>query len=391
LPYLVPGDVTPAFVDVVARLVPDWRGSGAARFVVLALVFIASGAVIGLHQPIWDDDLARLNPISAADQALDQRLRTELAAPDARLIAVVSGATEDEALRRAEALARELDKLVAAGLIAGFDSPATYLPSRATQEARRKALPDEATLRANLGKAVAASPFKADLFEPFIADVAAARDAPPVSRESLRGTAFGLKVDALLVQAQGAWHALLPLRGVVDPPAAAERLTGIEGVETLDIKAESTLLMRTYREQALALFGIGSALIALLLAIHLRSVARVARVLAPIVAAVAATVACLLATGVKLTLFHLVALLLVVGVGSNYALFFDRVPRDETERRRTAFSLALCAVTAGLAFGLLAISDTPVLIMIGSTVGVGVAVSLACAALVARRAAQPSG
>jgi predicted exporter len=388
LPRLVPGDVTPAFVEAVARLVPAWRKSDAARFVVLALVLVASGVTIALRQPMWDDDLARLNPISTADQALDQRLRSELAAPDARLLAVVSAPTEEDVLQRAEALHRELDKLVAAGLAAGYDSPATYLPSRATQAARRKALPDEATLRANLAKAVAASPFKPDLFKPFLADVAAARVAPPLTRESLRGTAFGLKVDALLVERPDAWHALLPLRGVIDPAAAAERITGLglEGVETLDIKTESTRLMRTYREQALGLFAIGSVLIAILLAAHLRSAARVVRVLAPIIAAVAATAACLLAAGVKLTLFHLVALLLVVGVGSNYALFFDRVPRDESERRRTVFSLALCALTAGLAFGLLALSDTPVLIMIGSTVAVGVAVSLACAALVARRA-----
>jgi predicted exporter len=386
LPGLPVRAAAPAGVDFVARLAPRWRWPLAWRLAALGILTALCAAVIWYERPIWDDDLARLNPVGAAEQALDKRLRDALGAPDARWLVVVPAATEDAALEAAEAVARPLAALVEAKAIAGYDSPAVYLPSARTQAARRAALPDDATLRADLAAAVAASPFKPDLFEPFARDVAAARAAPPLERPRLAGTAFGLKTDALLVRRDGRWYALLPVRGVVDPAALAARIAadGPPGAAVLDIRAESTRLLASYRERALVLWGVGLGIIVALLAIHLRSALRVAQVLAPIAGAVAATAAILLAVGTKLTLFHLVALLLVAGVGSNYALFFEREPPNEAERRRTVFAVVFCAATTTLAFGLLAWSQVPVLKMIGATAAIGAVASLVLATLIAR-------
>jgi predicted exporter len=202
----------PAGAALVARLVPRWRSPLKARLATLGLLTAACAAVIWSERPIWDDDLARLNPVGAREQALDKRLREALGAPDARWLVVVSGATEDATLEAAEALARPLAGLVADKVIAGFDSPAAYLPSGRTQAARGAALPDDAALRERLAGAVASSPFKPDLFEPFLRDVAAARTAPPLERARFAGTAFGLKTDALLVRRDDRWHALLLAR-----------------------------------------------------------------------------------------------------------------------------------------------------------------------------------
>ncbi|MGH8682926.1 MAG: MMPL family transporter, partial [Burkholderiales bacterium] len=149
-------------------------------------------------------------------------------------------------------------------------------------------------------------------------------------------------------------------------------------------RVAAAALLGAYRERALALWGLGLSVIAVALFVHLRSAARVVHVIAPIAAAVAATLAVLLVAGVKLTLFHVVAALLVVGVGSNYALFFEREPPDEAERRATAAAVAVCAATTILVFGLLAGSQVPVLRMMGTTVAIGVALSLAFAAFIAR-------
>src|SRR5262249_21760499 len=87
----------------------------------------------------------------------------------------------------------------------------------------------------------------------------------------------------------------------------------------------------------------------------------------------------------SLTLFHLVALLLVAGVGSNYAIFFCRLPPDPADRRTTLASIMLAATTTFIAFVLLSTSTTPDLHMIGTTVGIGtlaaLAASAACAAV----------
>jgi predicted exporter len=384
LPHLARGVTRAAGVDLVLRLVPRWRSPLGWRLGLLGLVCALAALVIGYRQPIWDDDPARLNPVGAAEQALYQRLGAALGAPDARWLLVVPGPTEDAALEAAEALAGPLAALAEAKIIAGFDSPASYLPSVRTQLARRAALPDEAALRAALGAAVAESRFKPDLFEPFVRDVGAARVAPPLDRARLAGTAFGLKVESLLVRRDDRWYALLPLRGVADPGALASGLGAPRGAVLLDIRAESTAMLASYRERALGFWGLGLTAIVVLLALHLRSVLRVTQVLAPIAAAVAVAAACLLAAGTKLTLFHIVALLLVAGVGSNYALFFEREPADEGERRRTLFAVAFCALTTVLAFGLLAWSQVPVLQMIGTTAAIGAAASVAFSTLIAR-------
>jgi predicted exporter len=70
-------------------------------------------------------------------------------------------------------------------------------------------------------------------------------------------------------------------------------------------------------------------------------------------------------------------LLLVVAVGSNYALFFDKGSNP-----RTMASLALANATAVATFGILSLSQIPVLNAIGSTVALGAFVTLVFAALV---------
>ena len=80
----------------------------------------------------------------------------------------------------------------------------------------------------------------------------------------------------------------------------------------------------------------------------------------------------LLAVAQPLSMFHLVALLLVVGVGLDYGLFFNRITGDGSEFEQTVRALAVCAISTTLVFGLLSLSQTPVLHAIGSTVTVGV-------------------
>jgi predicted exporter len=389
-PFMGHGALPPLALAIADRVPRAAAVGDAFRWLVLGGAVAAGVAVAAFNTPIWDDALERLNPVSLAAQRADQRIRDELGAPDVRLMAVVAGDSRDATLEGAEALAPTLDALSAAGAIAGYETPARWLPSARTQAARRAALPDAPTLAARLERAVADSPFRADTFAPFLRDAARAKEAAPLAPAALRGTALGLQTDAMLLERAGRWYALLPLNGVRDEAALAARLqaSGI-AVELLDLKRESNVLMTTYRRQALALCGAGAAAIVALLAWHLRSPTRVLRAAAPVAAAVIGTAAIVLADGAKLTIFHLVALLLVAGIASNYALFFERAPEDDRERRATAFSTLFCAATTGLAFGLLALSRTPVLGIIGGTVAVGAVLGLAFAALVGREAPRP--
>jgi predicted exporter len=102
-------------------------------------------------------------------------------------------------------------------------------------------------------------------------------------------------------------------------------------------------------------------------------------------AAVLVTAAILLATGTRLNIFHLVALLLVVGVGSNYTLFFERGNPGAADPQRTATSVLFCNLSTVAGFGVLGFANTPVLSAIGTTVGIGAFLSLLFALILSAR------
>src|SRR5205807_6885202 len=111
------------------------------------------------------------------------------------------------------------------GLLAGFDAAGQWLPSRATQLARRSELPETKTLNVNLEAALPGTSFRAETFAPFLADVASARQEAPLDRTMLDGTSLALRLDSLLMPGKAGWLALLPLRGVTDPPRLAAAIT----------------------------------------------------------------------------------------------------------------------------------------------------------------------
>ena len=96
--------------------------------------------------------------------------------------------------------------------------------------------------------------------------------------------------------------------------------------------------------------------------------------------------AALLLNGTTLTILHLVGLLLVVAIGTNYALFFDRGSQDadQNDRQQTQVSLMVANLTTVGSFGLLGLSDVPVLAAIGSTVAPGTFLALVFAAILTR-------
>jgi predicted exporter len=364
--------VAPTAIDALAL-----RARRLAWFVPAALA--ASIAVLGLrYADLWERDLENLNPIAEAAKRRDQELRDSLGAPDVRHLVTVAGANREEALRRLEAIEPVLRALVDQGVVRGFDSPARYLPSVATQRARQAALPEPRELAHRLAAAAAGLPFRDDLFAPFLADAARARTAPPLTAADLDGTAWGLAARALLVETGGRTFGLAPLSGVADPLALAEAIAalGDPAVSSFDLKAESDLMISAYRDQSLALSGLGLAAIVLVLAVGLRSVRDVARVILPVLAAVAATAAALALGGIRLSLLHIVSLLLVLGIGTNYSLFFSRFLPGDARRRRNAYAVLVAAATTLIAFGALASSATPILRAIGATVTLGAALSL---------------
>jgi predicted exporter len=373
------------FAERVDRLVRPARRLAPA---VLMLLVAAVALLVLQTRELWSTDLASLSPIPESARLLDQQLRRDLGAPDIRHLVVVQAKSDEEALQAAEYVGVALDEAVRQGLLEGFDSPALQLPSRRTQLARRAALPEPQVLSANLEQAEKGLPFRPGVFKPFVEDIVATRRLAPLERQGLAGSRLALKVDTLLVHGERGWSAMLPLRGVHDAGAIARRVAAVSGVQSvlLDLKRESDTLYRAYLHEALEHALAGAAAILVLLAASLRSARRVFDVVAPLAAAVILDAALFAVLGEQLSIFHLVGLLLVVAVGSNYSLFFDRLASYPDQRARTLASVLFAALCTVIGFGVLAFSRVPVLHAIGSTVAIGALLALLFSATFSRHA-----
>lgn len=390
LPHLLPAnfrihDVTPIGV-VLARLV---QRASQLRWAAAVLLLAACAVLVQHRASLWNDTIASLSPVSQADLALDASLRADMGAPDVRYLVVASGVSQEAVLRSAEQVAALLQKQVDQGELAGFESPSRYLPSVASQRARQASLPSTAELETRLAQAVQGLPVSAQRLAPFLADVAAARSQPLLQASDLEKSSMAMAVDALLIRQDRHWSALLPLTAPAGVGINADRMraalsaSGLPDVLFVDMKLESDHLYAGYLNEIIVLSLGGLAAIVGLLLWVFRSFARVLRIIAPLVAAVLTVTAGLAVLGQQLIILHLVGLLLVVAVGSNYALFFDRV--DAPVAPRTLASMLFANLTTVAGFGLLSFANVSVLQALGVTVAPGVILALLYAAIFARR------
>lgn len=363
------------------------------RWPALLLAVIGLAWMVQQRENLWQPDISVLSTARADDLALDGRLRDDMGGPDSRYLLVVKGPEQEAVLQQVEAIVPRLDALVEQGLIGGYDSPARFLPSERTQRARQAALPDADRLRERLIEAQVGSPLPAARLEPFIRAVDQARNQPLLRAEDLEGSGLDLLVGALLMQSPDGWRAMLPLH---PPPGARD--AGLDGARVaqalsgsdalfIDLKGELDSLYDSYLGEAVWLSLAGVACVLLVLALTLRSLTRLLAVLLPLALAVVLLIAGLHLAGERLHLLHLVGLLLVVAVGSNYGLFFDRTAAGQGLEPSTLSAMAVANLTTMIGFGMLSLSSVPVLHAIGITVGPGVLLAFGLAAVFSPRPA----
>jgi predicted exporter len=215
----------------------------------------------------------------------------------------------------------------------------------------------------------------------------------------LNGTSLRTGFDALVSRHGDHWSALIPLHAPLsdrsDEPLpidgarvrAALARASVQDARLLDLKAQTDALYGDYLHEAMRLSAAGFLAIIGLLFLALRSVFRVLRVLAPLVLAVLVVAATLTICGRQLTILHLVGMLLIVAVGSNYALFFDRESTDDRHHTSplTLASLGIANLSTVIGFGLLSFSQVPVLEALGTTVAPGTFLALLFSAVLTSR------
>ncbi len=334
------------------------------------LLVMATGLVaLALLKP-FNDNLAELTPIPKQTLQADTRIRQTLGISNIRYLIGIWCTDRQACIRRTTTVLDNLQPLMDQGVLGGAQGISQILPSRAQQELRRRELQNPQAL-ATFHNALAQSPFAPSAFAPFVHhwQVTAASSEYLTYRALLEAGNLDT-INSLLYPSADGWVSLIYLMGIEDMPTLQQHLAEDRNAQLVDLKATSERMVSQYRLQVFKILGLALTAIAGILIATL-SLKRGTWLLITLGAAVTtgATISTLLHGG--LSLFDLMALTLVAGLGLDYALFYSGISNAQ-HNRQTATAVNLCALSSAVVFGTLSWSTIPVLAGIGSTVFFGV-------------------
>jgi predicted exporter len=345
------------------RAIPPWavQAEGCLRkavtaafrkhfFFKVALILVVSAA--GVSRIEFGDDLKNLYKPEKdllAKEAFFAEISGIASMP---VMLVVKGGSEQEVLEKEEALRRALGDF-------SYRAITQAVPSLAKQE-RNYALVQA-------------------LYENELDAYLATIGNPPGMKARIMAGLLSQKDIALTPDE--APKALKPLHGegssviVIENPGDKAKLSRIAregGARYSDRFQEISLALKMLRERATWFLLITCALVFCAIAAAYRSFAKAFAIVAPSLLAVLIALGALGFVGARVSLFHVLALLLVVYLGADYAVF-----RAEGQRRggHSGAAVALSCLTSVVSFGALGLTSFAVTKALGATLCLGLTIS----------------
>ena len=365
-----------------ARLLKKWHALiGGRRTVWLAALLIIASAP-GWLQLRGDDDIHLLIQRDPTLVAQEREVARAVGVDNTAQFFVVRGETPEIVLERAEALGTKLDALTGASSAGNWQSVTSFVPSAQRQQADHALLAahvfnDPAALRAMLLRAG----FRDEVVDTWLADYGksapsvltidrwlAAPWSQPFRHLWLGETQTTPRAFAAVVIPQSVTAA--------NEPALLDAAHAVPGVSFVDKAASVSKLFGEYRVDAAVWLAGALLLVLILLMVRYRARGGLAVTL-PVLLAVGVTLGAFGYAHVPFTLFNWLALMLVLGVGANYAVFLrEGTLRVDADPGAVWTGVLLSSATTLLSFGMLGMSSMPALRSFGATLSLGIMVSV---------------
>ncbi|MFY3325296.1 MMPL family transporter [Vibrio fluvialis] len=337
----------------------DWWQGRTIRIALPSTLLVLSA--IALTQVHYDDDIRQLQAMPQALKQQETRVSQVTGMNSSQQMLVVS-ANDDEALmRKLEQLDGTLQNWQQDQVLQGYQSLHQYLASQQRQQSDF-ALVEQLYQR----------------FAPQLSQSLRLASVPtlsasfiPVSLSDYLSESVSEPVKFLYLGRIGeAVAAVIMLKGVQHADVIQAFAANDAHLAYLDKAAEISQLFGEYRVKVMELLAAALAGIALLL-MWRYGWRHTLRILFPCVIACMVGLAVTVLTGSALNLFNLLALVLVIGIGIDYTLFFAEQARSHS----TLLAITLSAITTLLSFGLLALSQTHAIHSFGVTTLSGIFVA----------------
>ncbi|HHB1425241.1 TPA: MMPL family transporter, partial [Serratia odorifera] len=346
----------------ILRWLHAWRSRRPLRIgLPLAIALLL---VIGFSQLRVDDDIGQLQALPTEFQRQEQQIATLTGQHNDQKWLVVYGQDAQQALQRLELLQPRLAQARQQGILS--DYRLLPLPSQRRQAQNiallKRVAPQAIAQLRQAGVAVAP------------ADMHAEWVTPQQWLNSVVSEGWRL---LWLTLPDGRSAALVPVSGVTNSAAMQTLAQQVPGVGWIDRKTEFSQLFGQYRLYLsyLLLLSVAAITLIYLWRFGLR---HGLRCMVPTILSLGGGIAVLALSGHSLNLFSLLALVLVLGIGINYTLFFTN-PRGTPTT--SMFAIFMAVFTTQLTFGMLVFSHTQAISSFGIVLSSGIALAFLLAPL----------
>lgn len=318
---------------------------------------------VGLYNVHFDDDIRQLQAMPSALKAQDAQIKEITGVGQNQLLVLVKAESEEQLLIRLEVIEKQLAKWQESAVLLNFQSISQYVPSIQRQQENFLLVDNLYHSQTELlaKKLNFSAPLKANAaFTPLLVeDYLASSVSEPL------GFLWLDKID-------GQSSTVILLNQVSDRAVVQSYIVNSSDLTYLDKAEEVSTIFAVYRIHISKLIVAAYLLIGLLL-IWRYGFRLGFLVLTPPVIAALVGLAVTSVVGIAITIFNLLALILILGIGIDYTLFFAEQKR-KVEAKNTLLAITLSAITTVLSFGLLALSETQAIHGFGITVLTGIIV-----------------
>ena len=344
----------------------DWRAWAA----VAALAVLS---VIGCLRLVSNDNVRLLQTPDAGVMAEQKRVQALIGHNLASQYFLVEGRDEADRRAREERLTEKLRALRETGQLAGYLAISDFVASPRRQKENLELLaPLIVGKESTMDRIARRIGLPDDTRDAYVAAFRQSMRAPPVElRHWLASPVSEPYRQLWLGPGKRGVVGVVGLRGANDLDALRALASADPFVHFVDPAGEISRLFSQYRRQTTWLTLISYGVVMLLLMARYGVAGGLLVMAIPVIAAIA-SLSVLGLLGEAINLFNVMALLLVLGIGVDYALFFRETG---TGNPATLLAIALSSTTTLLAFGLLTLSATTAIHSFGLTILVGIFVA----------------
>ena len=382
---LLPSDRTPDKISgpdlpgaLARKLVGLWRtvGSGTASVVVLSssMILIVVLLVFGLSSLQFNDNLEQLAQIPDELKENDRYIRNATGIKNTGRYILVEAASKEQLLQRQEEIRQQLDELKSANAFDGYWGLLPFLPSQRRQKQNLKLIEGSLLSQSEqLRTALRDVGYRSDINDELVSTLKTTvrnEQVLTVDEWLNHPASFGLR-QLWLGCSDGRCSSLIILKQIRNEQRIEQTFESLDFAHYRNRKRAFERVMRQYRVRSITLASAAYGII--LLFLLLRYGLRMGLLMfLPSVLGTFITISSLSLFGVEFHLMHVLAVLIILGMGIDYTIFLVEEAQQDQSIQPTMVALILSALTTVLSFGCLAFSQAAVIHSIGLIVFPGI-------------------